>query len=109
MDSEGTGSGIDIEFTKKIANSVSIPVLVHGGIGNKKQIVEIINKTNVDGISIASMFHYNLINEINFDNIKEGNIDYLKNRKKNKLIEDISIRDLKSYINKIQKNIIRYE
>lgn len=109
VDAEGTGKGIDLEFTKKIKENVSMPVVVHGGFGSKEQVLEAIKNTKVDGIAIASMFHYNLVDKINIENIKEGNLDYLKKKKRNTLTEQISIRDLKKFINNYNKKLIRYE
>ena len=34
MDRDGTQKGYDIDLTKKISNSVNIPVIASGGVGN---------------------------------------------------------------------------
>ena len=42
IDKEGTGKGLDVELTKIISESVSIPVIACGGAGNLNHILEII-------------------------------------------------------------------
>ena len=42
VDREGTGEGFDIELTKMISESVSIPVIAHGGAGSINDIINVI-------------------------------------------------------------------
>ena len=44
--------------TKKIVNTVSIPVIASGGCGNPDDMVEVFQKSNVDAALAASIFHY---------------------------------------------------
>ena len=81
IDREGTGSGFDLNLIKMISNNVEIPVIAHGGASNVSHIIEAINSSRADAVSIASMLHYPSINrkgfsEENFDD--EGNIEFLK-------------------------------
>ena len=42
VDRDGTGDGYDLEMTKSIADSVSIPVIAHGGPGAASHVVDVI-------------------------------------------------------------------
>ena len=58
MDADGTKDGYDIELTKKIVNSVSIPVVASGGCGKPDDMIDVFQKTNVEAALAASIFHY---------------------------------------------------
>jgi len=58
IDMDGTKDGYDIELTKKIVNSVSIPVIASGGCGKPDDMIDVFQKTNVDAALAASIFHY---------------------------------------------------
>ena len=47
-----------IELTKKIVNSVSIPVVASGGCGKPDDMIDVFQKTNVEAALAASIFHY---------------------------------------------------
>ena len=57
---EGLNNGFDIKTINKISKSVSIPVIAHGGAGSVKHIVDLVKKTNVSGVSISSIIHYDI-------------------------------------------------
>jgi cyclase len=83
IDQEGTGKGFDLELTKKIAESVSIPVIACGGAGTIVHICDVIKEGQADAVSIASLLHYNFIRSYKLDDdySVEGNIEFLKKRK----------------------------
>jgi len=58
IDMDGTKDGYDIELTKKIVNSVSIPVVASGGCGKPDDMIDVFQKTNVGAALAASIFHY---------------------------------------------------
>ena len=58
IDMDGTKDGYDIELTKKIVNSVSIPVVASGGGGKPDDMIDVFQKTNVEAALAASIFHY---------------------------------------------------
>ena len=72
MDKEGSGEGFDIELTKMISNSVSIPVIAHGGAGSVSDVVDVIKIGNADAVSIASILHYGLKDEIDMKRLSEN-------------------------------------
>lgn len=59
IDNDGTKNGYDISLTRKIVDTVSIPVIASGGCGEPAHMVDVFNKTNVDAALAASIFHYN--------------------------------------------------
>jgi len=58
MDCDGTKLGYDIELTRKISDSVGIPVIASGGAGKLEHLYEAIVKGNADAVLVASLFHY---------------------------------------------------
>ena len=61
MDGDGTKRGFSVEITKKVANSINIPVIASGGAGEGKDFFEIFTKTRATGALAASVFHFNKI------------------------------------------------
>lgn len=58
MDGDGTKAGYDIVLTRKIAESVSIPVIASGGAGKKEHFYEALTEAKADAVLAASLFHY---------------------------------------------------
>jgi imidazole glycerol-phosphate synthase subunit HisF len=58
IDQEGTGKGYDIGLTRKVAESVPIPVIACGGAGTRSHVLEVIREGKADAVSLASLFHY---------------------------------------------------
>ena len=56
IDRDGKGKGIDIDLTKKIVDSVSIPVITSGGCGLSSHFSDAFLKSNVSGISAGTFF-----------------------------------------------------
>tara|TARA_B100001175_G_C19513930_1_gene645857 strand:- start:3290 stop:4135 length:846 start_codon:yes stop_codon:yes gene_type:complete len=99
---EGLKKGFDLPLTKKIVEKVSSPVIAHGGAGNAKHIYDVIKHTNVSGVGIASMLHYEAIKFLPKIKTKIGNTSYLKSIKKISKVEN-TIQKIKSFLKK--KNI----
>ena len=59
MDNDGTKEGYDIELTREISESVSIPVIASGGAGSLSSIAEVLKEGKADAALAASIFHYN--------------------------------------------------
>ncbi len=62
MDADGTKNGFNLELTKKVSESVNIPVIASGGAGTMEDFKSVFTKTKVSGALAASIFHYNEIN-----------------------------------------------
>ena len=60
IDKEGTKKGFDIELNKMVSQLVTIPVISSGGAGQNTDVSEVILNSDINAVSIASMFHYNI-------------------------------------------------
>jgi imidazole glycerol-phosphate synthase subunit HisF len=83
VDREGTGKGFDIELTRRIAQSVSIPVIACGGAGTLGHVVDVIEQGKADAVSLASVLHYHTITQESADSDHlggEGNTEFLRRR-----------------------------
>ena len=101
VDREGTGKGYDFELVKLITNTVSIPVVVHGGAGCKQHVIDLIASDQaISGVAIASMFHYDYVHKYREINgyESEGNIDFLKSEQSLSYIEGTTVQELKEYL-----------
>ena len=58
VNKEGLKNGFDINIVEKISDKLKIPVIAHGGAGNFNHVKKIIKDTNIDGVAISSLFHY---------------------------------------------------
>lgn len=103
VDRDGTGAGFDISLIKAVAEAVKVPVVAHGGASSVENIVNTIQETNVNGIAVASIFHYELVEKINtLQNVKnEGNTRFLSETRGFKKIKPVSfsavVNELKKY------------
>ena len=107
VNNEGLKKGFDINITNKVSNSVNIPVIAHGGAGSYKDIFEVIYKTKISGVGLASILHYDALNYFPKLSPKVGNTTFLKNVTKSKKKINV-IGEIKKYLK--QRNInVRYE
>lgn len=58
MDRDGTKIGFDLELTRKISESVAIPVIASGGVGNLQHMAEGVLAGKADAVLAASIFHF---------------------------------------------------
>ena len=58
MDRDGTQKGYDIDLMQKISETVNIPVIASGGVGNLDHLAEGITKGKANAVLAASIFHY---------------------------------------------------
>jgi len=58
MDRDGTRDGFDLELTRAISDSVTIPVIASGGVGTLEHLAEGILKGGADAVLAASIFHF---------------------------------------------------
>lgn len=58
MDCDGTKAGYDLELTKKVSESVSVPVIASGGAGNMKHFLDAFRIGKADAVLAASLFHF---------------------------------------------------
>jgi len=72
IDHDGRKRGFDLELSKKVVESVDIPVVIASGAGKLEDIKELIEYAKPSGVAIASILHYD---ETNIREIKK----YLSN------------------------------
>ncbi len=58
MDCDGTKAGYDLELTRAVSESVSIPVIASGGAGNMEHFYEAFTTGKADAVLAASLFHF---------------------------------------------------
>jgi cyclase len=58
MDRDGTRQGFDIHLTRAIADSVKVPVIASGGVGNLDHLVAGIREGHATAVLAASIFHF---------------------------------------------------
>jgi cyclase len=58
MDRDGQKSGFDLELTRAVADSVAIPVIASGGVGNLQHLVDGIKQGHASAVLAASIFHF---------------------------------------------------
>ncbi len=58
MDCDGTKNGFDIELTRAVSSSVSIPVIASGGVGTLDHLADGVELAGADAVLAASIFHF---------------------------------------------------
>lgn len=111
IDKEGTGEGFDLKLYKDFRDNLNIPIIAHGGASKLEHIIDLLNTSDIDAISLASLLHYNALQNIynkaeeNFED--EGNIDFLKRKTSYKYFGNESLDSIKKHL--LEKKInIRY-
>lgn len=100
VDKEGTGKGFDLALLKEISDTVSIPVIAHGGAGNINHIMEVLEDGNIDAISVASILHYETIKHLkdSFDDQVEGNFDFILSGKAFQIFTPVKLGEMKQVL-----------
>ena len=58
MDRDGTKIGFDLPLTSAIADSVNVPVIASGGVGNLDHLVDGVKIGHASAVLAASIFHF---------------------------------------------------
>ncbi len=58
MDNDGVKNGFDLPLTRAISDSVAVPVIASGGVGNLEHLAEGVIKGHADAVLAASIFHF---------------------------------------------------
>lgn len=58
MDRDGTKVGYDLDLTRAIADSVSVPVIASGGVGTLDDLVKGVSEGHASAVLAASIFHF---------------------------------------------------
>ena len=99
VDVEGTGKGFNLELTRRIADSVSIPVIACGGAGCVAHVHEVAVHGRADAVSVASILHYDYVrtNETSAD-ASEGNTEFLRRKGAFGKIQPASLVEIKRHL-----------
>ncbi len=68
MDCDGAKNGYDLELTRMVSESVSVPVIASGGAGTKEHFYEALTEGKADAALAASLFHFK---ELEISEVKE--------------------------------------
>jgi cyclase len=58
IDADGTKAGFDIVITRRISESVGVPVVASGGAGKLEHMAEVLLEGKADAVLAASIFHF---------------------------------------------------
>ncbi|MDB6035496.1 MAG: Imidazole glycerol phosphate synthase subunit HisF [Verrucomicrobiales bacterium] len=58
IDADGTKAGFDIAITRRISETVSVPVVASGGAGTLEHMAEVLIDGKADAVLAASIFHF---------------------------------------------------
>lgn len=58
IDTDGMTGGFNIEYTKKIAEMVNVPVIASGGAGKLEDFRDVLTEGEADAALAASVFHF---------------------------------------------------
>jgi cyclase len=58
MDRDGTREGFDLELTRAISESVTVPIIASGGVGTLDHLTDGVQQGGADGVLAASIFHF---------------------------------------------------
>jgi cyclase len=82
VDREGTGEGFDLKLTRRIAESVNVPVIACGGAGAPNDVLAVVQDGHADAVALASILHYGCLQTIDESEFAaEGNVEFLTGRR----------------------------
>ena len=58
MNADGTKDGFEIELTRQVSESVSVPLIASGGAGSRDDFAEVFVRGKADAALAASVFHF---------------------------------------------------
>ena len=58
IDADGTKAGFDLVITRRISESVGVPVVASGGAGSLEHMAEVLLEGRADAVLAASIFHF---------------------------------------------------
>ena len=94
---EGRRKGFNIQLYKDLRKKIDVQFVAHGGASDKENVLRLFKESDVDAVSIASMFHYHYLKRDNNSFLKGSNV-YLKNFD-DSMKTGTSIKDLKNFLN----------
>jgi len=58
IDADGTKAGFDLMITRRVSESVGVPVVASGGAGKLEHMAEVLLEGKADAVLAASIFHF---------------------------------------------------
>ncbi len=58
IDADGTKAGYDLVITRRVSESVNVPVVASGGAGKLEHLAEVLAEGKADAVLAASIFHF---------------------------------------------------
>ena len=58
IDADGTKAGYDLLITRRVSESVGVPVVASGGAGKLEHMAAVLSEGKADAVLAASIFHY---------------------------------------------------
>ena len=58
IDADGTKAGFDLVITRRVSESVGVPVVASGGAGSLEHMAEVLLEGRADAVLAASIFHF---------------------------------------------------
>jgi len=58
IDADGTKAGFDLEITRRVSESVGVPVVASGGAGKLEHMASVLVEGKADAVLAASIFHF---------------------------------------------------
>jgi cyclase len=58
MDKDGQKSGFDLALTRAVTDTLEIPVIASGGVGNLQHLADGVKQGGADAVLAASIFHF---------------------------------------------------
>lgn len=101
INQEGTGKGYDLNLTRRISESVSIPVIAAGGAGTAGHVRDVVDEGKADAVCVASILHYGSLNACAGDDdnfADEGNTVFLQSKASFGRVQSLSLPELKQYL-----------
>jgi cyclase len=68
IDADGTKAGFDLVITRRVSESVGVPVVASGGAGKLEHMAEVLLEGKADAVLAASIFHFG---EYTVQNVKQ--------------------------------------
>jgi cyclase len=64
IDEEGLGKGYDLELIRRLAESLSIPVIACGGAGSADDVADAVIVGRADAVCMAGLLHYGALRDV---------------------------------------------
>ena len=98
IDREGTGKGFDLELTRTIAQSVTIPVIACGGAGALAHLLEVVREGRADAVCLASLLHYEAAapRALPTGEGGEGNAEFLRSQRTGAPVQGVTLEEVKA-------------